>query len=123
MKVFKGTPGKWEIDQSHPTKSIIGINCIDPDDYRNNMWMTLYNAKDVETQIANANLVAAAPELLTALNDLWIRSTNLFGELTIDEIENDECLQKLSSSIQVAREVVNKALGLPVGQLTVYPNL
>ena len=59
----------------------------------------------------NAQLIASAPELLEALEDLRLLSTNLFKELTIDEVEQDECLQRLSVSIDNAYSIINKAKG------------
>jgi len=60
MSNFKGTKGDVTIDISHPSPTIveIGINKF----YESKDWemITLYNAKDEKTQLANANLIEDA---------------------------------------------------------------
>ena len=107
---FKGTPGPWIIRRGASNmKGIIS-------GFRWSGFAKVYlsikdgNPSDRAEGEANAALIAAAPELLVALEDLWLRSTNLFGELTIDEIKADISLQGLSESIDNAKVAIAKAL-------------
>lgn len=63
MSEFKGTKGVWVIKHSHPNPTIIDINA---GDQLSDDWgiFTLYNAKDSDTQLANAKLISCSPELL-----------------------------------------------------------
>lgn len=53
--------------------------------------------------------VQLIPTLVESLQDLWVRSTNLFGELTMEEIEKNEELMLLSTSIDPAKQVLTIA--------------
>ncbi len=61
---------------------------------------------------ANAHLIAAAPDLLAALQDLWPLATNAFGELSIDEVTADPILNQLSIAIDKSKTAISKALNL-----------
>lgn len=67
---FKGTKGEWKIIQNHPNKQIIDIemNSISESDWGN---LTLFNAKDCETQMANAILISKAPEMLEFIQHVY----------------------------------------------------
>ena len=45
--------------------------------------LTLYNAKDEQTQIANAQLIAHAPEMLEALIECkeWVENCNQYAPI------------------------------------------
>ena len=66
----KHTPGPWETDRNnvHAAEIATVHHCL------NNDWVEIWSPKafcaDAETQEANANLMAAAPELLAALKKL-----------------------------------------------------
>lgn len=102
MKEFKGTPGPWEVDRNNVhTGQIATIHhCIGND------WVEIWSPNwpdSEETQEANANLIAAAPDLLEALQetvyrlDAWI-STGRASDLDVNAAEK-------------ARAAISKALG------------
>jgi hypothetical protein len=69
MKEFKGTPGPWKVDRNNVhTGQIATIHhCIGND------WVEIWSPAwpdSEEAQEANANLIAAAPDLLEALQDI-----------------------------------------------------
>ncbi|WP_338494088.1 hypothetical protein VRB23_06485 [Erwinia aphidicola] len=67
MKGFKGTPGPWVIDGVD-----VGAEFnIDSADGGTSVGITsqIFRDKDKEIRRANAQLIAAAPELLSALQD------------------------------------------------------
>ena len=73
MKEFKGTPGPWHMDRNNVhTGQIATIHhCIGND------WVEIWSPDWPDTeekQEANAKLIAAAPELLEALQDLDARA-------------------------------------------------
>lgn len=96
MKQFKGTKGEWILDHSAftPNKEGVFANWIG---VKNNNGNTLAEAKGFHYSIpdneceANAKLIAAAPELLEAL------------ELIISN-SNDHAI------IRIASKAINKAL-------------
>jgi hypothetical protein len=66
----KFTKGVWKIDDiRNSVKTIISIKAGDPD---TDDWaiFTLYNAKDEETQLANAKLIESAPIMYKMLLEL-----------------------------------------------------
>lgn len=101
MKKFKGTPGPWfEHREGFSTVYIearIGGGIIQevaacgPCD------------KGSEQQSANANLIAAAPELLEALRQLRDYLQDVYG------IDEDEC--DAEHPFMLANSAINKALG------------
>lgn len=78
---FKGTKGKWVIKQNHRDGQIIEISAQNENDSLDWMSLTLYNAKSVEAQQANAQLISKATELLERIKeqniDLKILKNNL----------------------------------------------
>jgi len=67
MSRSKHTPGPWKVDTVSTTIEFINAKVIhSPDDYIHACLM----GSD-KTQEANANLIAAAPELLECLNHLF----------------------------------------------------
>ena len=66
MKEFKGTPGPWNYRDDEPDW------VTDSNDNIAVARVTCYNT-DSKAQLANAHLIAAAPELLEALQDLVVR--------------------------------------------------
>jgi hypothetical protein len=61
MSKFKGTKGNCVIDNSHLRPTIINIDIINSI-VEENAYFSLYNSKDKETQIANAELITDAFE-------------------------------------------------------------
>jgi hypothetical protein len=112
MENFKGTKGPWYYGGGeqraifHPIELGYRLAVVDPT-FSGNGFVARAN----DEWKANAQLIAAAPELLEALSDLWVRSTNLFKELSVEEIEADVYLKALSTSIDNAKSVITKALG------------
>lgn len=93
MKEFKGTPGPWkvkeidddEISEMSSTMVVAGslvLACIGPTSYT-----------DLKTDNANANLIAAAPDLLEALQAV----------VRVADRQTDE--------FDMARAAISKALG------------
>lgn len=96
MKEFKGTPGPWEVDRNNVhTGQIATIHhCIGND------WVEIWSPNwpdSEETQEANANLIAAAPDLLEALQNMV---TAYEYEASID-----------NPALLAARSAISKALG------------
>ena len=70
MSSFKGVPGPWVIG----TSSRHGVHCVDAVDPKDGLlfevcevWGIDDNAEETEHSWANARLIAAAPDLLDAL--------------------------------------------------------
>lgn len=94
MKEFKGTPGPWHYCAEEPDW------VTDSNDNIAVARVTRYNT-DAEAQRANARLIAAAPELLEALQ----RITPLYEALMRD------CGIEHKEMIAISRAAINKALG------------
>ncbi|CAB5567667.1 MULTISPECIES: hypothetical protein [Providencia] len=96
---FKGTPGPWVIDEW----SMTGINSESK-----HVALVNYSHHGLPNDVygdeheANANLIAAAPELLEALI-----------ELTESAKEAIDGLGDLSDAIDTAKAAIAKALGKP----------
>lgn len=73
MEKFKGTPGPWVVDK---TSRAVGTISRDDDQSYGILipvaWVEFET--EVEIQASNQNLIAAAPELLEALQDLESRA-------------------------------------------------
>lgn len=112
MEEFKGTKGEWSL--AHFANDSTSCNCgYVLSEGHCGAIATVHHSgdnPDLIDSVANAMLIAAAPDLLEALQDLWIRSTNLFGELPVEEINNDPHLLALSKSIDTAKSAIKKAL-------------
>lgn len=117
---FKGTPGPWEKHTRTNKRDVSRIVAVIPKYYGERRveteLVTGYIHEDdcnMETcckveEHSNARLIAESPVMLEALNDLWVRSTNLFKELTVEEIEDDDSLKALSDSIDNAKAIINR---------------
>jgi len=104
MKNFKGTQGKWQIIKSTSTIST-HVKCgktriAEVKHYNKNIFHEGINIWDNDPELkegqANANLIAASPELLEALQNL----------LTCVEEQS-----YMGSDTELAQQVINKALG------------
>lgn len=101
MKEFKGTPGPWVLvdgdDVLFETFSGVSIECpakgvtvaiVGPYDYQTNY----------ESDMSNAKLISAAPELLEAL------------KLILSYHDDGNCVLH-KEDVSMARAAINKALG------------
>lgn len=97
MKEFKGTRGKWEVvvgdDNAPDVISDIGVEIA---------FTPTYNGDKAE-QWYNAKLIAASPELLTALQQLL--------EIYDDHSGKVWTTSSKRRALDDARAAVNKALG------------
>ena len=77
----KFTPGPWRVVTDHPTNAAVHIYA-ECEGWHSDDLATLYGPYEGEedengvwplgeTRMANANLIAAAPDLYAALDDLW----------------------------------------------------
>lgn len=98
MAQFKGTPGPWNLDEFdnvvHGEEPLLGRGRKETV----RVSGVALPGRVTEEYAANTRLVAAAPELLEALQDLLIRTSEL------DEYGEDYTFAK-------ARAVINKATG------------
>lgn len=103
MKQFKGTPPPWFYSGKHDESDVRYVRNSNTYTGCNDVC-TLYMGSASE-QEANAKLIAAAPDLLEALQDaekaLFPALDNAFGEKVANE--NRELMQ--------VRAAINKALG------------
>lgn len=106
MSEFKGTPGPWKIDKYGRVIDVLGMT-IAARGIANPM------VADPESW-ANSKLVSAAPELLDALQeavkDLVAYQINSRNAAKINN-RWEGCAEAVQSSIDKAREAINKALG------------
>lgn len=63
----KHTPGPWRVVADESAAQVTGFPCIEADGYTVVGLEGMYG--DIETDFANARLIAAAPDLLDALAD------------------------------------------------------
>ena len=95
MTQFKGTPGPW-------SGKDVGICKQDRVGLQLGFIMTTNTAR-VEECAANAHLIAAAPELLEALQSVIEACSNLGY--------NGDGQEELYIEVEKAEKVINKALG------------
>lgn len=103
MKEFKGTSGPWVADKT--SRAVGTISKEDDQSYGMVIpvaWVEF--DPEVETQAANQNVLAAAPELLEALQALVTAALNIGGE----HVTGLDVLEKV---IDGADAVISKALG------------
>ena len=101
MKEFKGTKGKWEFDDIN--MKIKGSGDIEDRTVIANVSPEMDYSRGMTTQCANAQLIAAAPDLLEALLSLMDGVANLPPLVAIEGVLKTEWEQGLKA--------VNKALG------------
>ena len=102
MEEFKGTQGEWKLSEeiTH-SRQMVDLGewngCID-------VWHHHGNSMTKQEAIANANLIAAAPELLSALNQakLFIDECSMDFEFTDNQIE---MVNKINSAINKALDI------------------
>ena len=81
MKKFKGTKGEWVVSDKNPMMVL-----TDNGAYRSNAMQVVNSS--VEELKANAKLIAAAPDLLSALQHFMTDYKN--GEISMGTIGNAE---------------------------------
>lgn len=101
-KEFKGTKGEWIFDDID--MKIKGTGDIEGRTVIANVSPKMNYSRGMTTQCANAQLIAAAPELLEALLSLMDGVANLPPLVAIDGVLKTEWEQGLRA--------INKALGL-----------
>lgn len=103
MKEFKGTPGPWEVeDHGHfydinAGRATVGNVCSSI------MWFDNGDHRGA-VAMANANLIAAAPELLEALQNMVGAYDNPIARRKLPGSFNQE-------AIESARDAIAKAMG------------
>ncbi|MDU3912070.1 hypothetical protein [Kluyvera ascorbata] len=119
MKEFKGTPGKWSF--SHGSASDDNVACIEINSseslheiaYLQSTPSSIgkYEQTSFDKTIANAHLIAAAPDLLEALSRLEV-SVNTIRYCWGKRPENMcMAMQQAESDCDSARAAISKALG------------
>lgn len=107
MESFKGTPGPWRIDDKDPTFSALAGDTYHQIKAGHGYHDDEYNAGfgiQAYMSIHDANLIAAAPELLEALQNLISGCEGMADAGMFDMIcHGDE--------IEAANAAINKALG------------
>ena len=113
---FKGTKGEWDVrddfrkpsilNESNQVLAMLSINCFDDED-------GLHKYYSHNKMIANAKLIAAAPELLKALQETDKDLCVLWGQM-LDLEKTNPIAEGLSNLIQNWRDrnkqAINKAL-------------
>jgi hypothetical protein len=96
---FKGTKGEWSVEQE------LGYDCDVIYEGGEICWLGLSDVID-EEKIANAQLIAAAPGLLKALQDLLNQDRIKLS------IEASGHLSEFNDKVKACEKAINKALGL-----------
>lgn len=94
MSGFKGTPGPWEVMKDDDELKVIQSGSLE----KGFGWKSYCNVCEDVSGDANAKLIAAAPELLDALQEL------------VFLYEHDEGCRELTE-YKRAKEAIKKALG------------
>lgn len=101
MDKFKGTQGKWYIGEHRATGIQIGCS-------QSHYVACAYSGGNDRTDdelLANAQLIAAAPELLKTLQGMQL---SIMAHPDYVSGENQEFIDK----VDIAQEVIDKALGI-----------
>ena len=118
MKEFKGTPGKWSF--SHSSASDGNVACIEIDSSESLHEIAYLQSTppniggDGQTSfdktIANAHLIAAAPDLLEALQG-YMSAVSKMNEAMKDGCNVQGAMSALIGWEDMARAAISKALG------------
>lgn len=95
MSGFKGTPGRWEIHQEDGEISIRQAGTTE----RGLGWSSYTQVAAEITNNHDAKLIAAAPELLQALQEIW------------DSCCTNAASKPSKKALLMAHAAINKALG------------
>ena len=96
----KFTEGTWVVDSDFITVEVNGIDEVICDLDPEGVWPTVYQRSEEEKD-ANAKLIAAAPKLLEALNDLVLAS---------DLSSNSPVVGNWNELINNAKKAIKKAI-------------
>jgi hypothetical protein len=110
MNEFKGTPGPWV------SRPILGENfrvVIKARSAPGGIALTLRGLGEIEED-ANAHLIAAAPELLEALQDTLADAESMWVNVSGGEYGRKEYGFDEPASFSVARAAIARALGQQV---------
>lgn len=119
MKEFNGTPGKWSF--SHSSASDDNVACIEINSSESlheiaYLQSTPENIRgdgktSFEKTIANAHLIAAAPDLLEALQ-LALNAMDEMGDiLNFHDLAEQSKVDELTPAFEKSRAAISKALG------------
>ena len=100
MKQFKGTKGKWRIIEKQVPHT--GGLILEVHEFQNNLQGCIIGrvtTNNYEARRANAQLIAAAPELLENLLRI------------VDRLEECDLQHNFPSAYERAKKSINKALG------------
>lgn len=105
MKEFKGTPGPWRLEEEDSSDhGIDAVSAVDPKDGQQfevcEVWGIDHDMSICEVSRSNARLIAAAPELLAALQAAWAAMDR-----------ETACGSHLDTERHMARQAIAKALG------------
>lgn len=103
MKEFKGTPGPWRVSEKRGDFIDIRHNNNEPGAMSLNLAHIVSRLSWLKEAEANAHLIAAAPELLEALQEIL----DVYGDTGA---ANFWSINESVSGIK-ARTAINKALG------------
>ena len=100
---FKGTKGEWKVSRlstnlmirKQNPNSDLDCNCVDVNGHQGGI--SVFAGETLKERKANAQLIATAPELLKALQDLYSAI--------------DSCIDLTPELMKSTKKVINKALG------------
>ena len=92
-KEFKGTKGEWGVYEYGGTVVVQDID-------RNGIVAEVHRGEDIDVAQANAQLIAAAPDMLKALM------------IINDDIERGPVRYSYQEKLEIVKKTINKALGL-----------
>ena len=91
------TPGPWRVITDESAAQVTGFPCIESDGYTVVGVEGMYG--DIDTDFANARLIAAAPDMLEALRGV------------VSEYDNPDNGRTLRWAVDDARDAITKATG------------
>ncbi|WPU91821.1 hypothetical protein SNE25_21115 [Mucilaginibacter sabulilitoris] len=108
MKQFKGTPGPWKVQScgpGYPESFELVVNTGGMAQRFGTIIPNKVLGVSISQTAANARLIAAAPELLTVLQDLLTRYTELVNSGDCGNWDPEE-----EKEVIQARNAINKAI-------------